>query len=101
MENFKKSNELLEAIANGVAFDKETGLIWEHWLNSVTEQVEKNNLELCGGECSNENSGLNIPCVSKRSELLIAFMNYMRYEYGTGAIPQHNHVVERFLKSNL
>jgi len=60
MENLKKSNELLEAIANGVAFDKETGLIWEHWLNSVTEQVEKNNLELCGGECSDESSVLPI-----------------------------------------
>lgn len=59
MENLKKSNELLEAIVNGVAFDKETGLIWEHWLKSITEQVEKNNLELCDGECSHENSGLH------------------------------------------
>jgi hypothetical protein len=44
---------------------------------------------------------LFIADVSKRSELLIAFMDYMRYEYGNGAIPQHNNVVERFLKSNL
>ena len=42
-----------------------------------------------------------ISYVSQQSDLLITFMDYMRYEYGTGAIPQHNNVVERFLKSNL
>lgn len=46
MENLKNSNELLEAIANGVAFDKETGLIWEHWLITINEQIVKNNVGL-------------------------------------------------------
>ena len=46
MENLKKSNELLEAIVNGTAFDKETGLIWKHWLDVINEQVVKNNVAL-------------------------------------------------------
>lgn len=46
MENLKKSNELLEAIINGTAFDSETGMIWQHWLEEISKQVDKNNIEL-------------------------------------------------------
>ena len=46
MENLKKSNELLEAIINGTAFDSETGMIWQHWLEEISKQVDINNIEL-------------------------------------------------------
>jgi hypothetical protein len=66
-------------------------------VKKVQEMIES----VRGGNADTSDSGLHLQRVSKRSELLIAFMDYMRYEYGTGAIPQHNNVVERFLKSNL
>ena len=60
MENLKKSNELLEAIIDGTAFDKETGLIWEHWVNAIIKQVDLNNIELRASEKPlDENSGLH------------------------------------------
>ncbi len=61
MENLKHSNELLEAIANGTAFDKETGLIWEHWLITINEQIVKNNVAL-----ANVSNSVECPeCIKK------------------------------------
>ena len=33
--------EVLEAISSGVAFDKETGLIWKHWLDKIDNILAK------------------------------------------------------------
>ena len=33
--------ELLEAISNGNAFDKDTGLIWSHWLQMIDETIKR------------------------------------------------------------
>ena len=65
MDNLKKSNELLEAIVDGTAFDKETGLIWEHWVNAIIKQVDLNNIELRGSEeSSHESAALPLHNVS-------------------------------------
>ena len=65
MGNLKKSNELLDAIINGNAFDSETGLIWQHWLDEITKQVDINNVELsAGANESEQQSNCNLPHVS-------------------------------------
>lgn len=40
----KESNELLEAISEGVALDDRSGRIWTHWFEKIEAQVEKNNV---------------------------------------------------------
>ena len=72
MENLKQSNELLEAIGNGTAFDKETGLIWSHWLDSINEQVVKNNVDLAD--------------VRQQRELLIA---WEKWKIEEGKMPEY------------
>ena len=66
MENLQKSNALLEAIAGGAAFDKDSGLLWEHWLKAIEEQIEENNAEFDRvlDDSSHEDSGLNKPVVN-------------------------------------
>lgn len=50
--SFEKSNELLEAIESGAAFNKGFGLIttvnplWDHWLDVISKQIEINNKDL-------------------------------------------------------
>ena len=70
MENLKKSNELLEAIINGTAFDSETGIIWQHWLEEISKQVDINNIELSALANDYKNkSNCNLPQVSNRYEV--------------------------------
>ncbi len=66
MENLKKSNELLEAIINGTAFDSETGMIWNHWLEEISKQIDMNNTELRAlAKQPEQQSNCNLPHVSK------------------------------------
>jgi len=70
MENLKKSNELLEAIINGTTFDSETGMIWKHWLEEISKQVDINNIELSAvADVSKDDSNCNLPQVSNCYEV--------------------------------